>query len=153
MKILIIGRYAWNAEDIADAIQNHPFKQDVIHYNYMQVEELCKVMGAAYALTFVSLFEGFGIPILEAMQCHIPCIVSNTSSMPEVIGNAGILVNPHNVEDIANAMRKMYKEEHFREQCILISKEQVKKFSWEDSATNFYTIVEKIATETKKQYT
>lgn len=144
MKILIIGRFAWNAEEIKTAIMNHPFKKDVIHYDYMQVKELSKVIGAAYALTFVSIFEGFGIPILEAIQCEVPSIVSNTTSMPEVAGDTAILVNPNSAEEIAAAMIEMYKDENLRNRLIEATKSQVRKFSWDKSAQDFYAIVEKI---------
>lgn len=143
MKILIIGRYAWNAEEIKQCIESHPYKNDVLHYNYMEVGELSKVIGAAYALTFVSLFEGFGIPILEAIQCRVPSIVSNTSSMPEVAGETAILVNPENIEEIAQAMSTLYKDENVRNELIKQTESQVTKFNWDKSALDFYAIVEK----------
>ncbi|MBK7762266.1 MAG: glycosyltransferase family 4 protein [Bacteroidetes bacterium] len=143
MKILIIGRYAWNAEEIKHCIENHAFKNDVLHYNYMEVGELSKVIGAAYALTFVSLFEGFGIPILEAIQCGIPSIVSNTSSMPEVAGETALMIDPENVEEIANAMSTLYKDENLRTSLIHHTKTQLLKFNWDKSALDFYAIVEK----------
>eukprot|EP01136_Pigoraptor_vietnamica_P030198 Opistho-1_new@89140 len=91
-------------------------------------------MGGAYALVYPSLFEGFGIPILEALECDVPGIVSNTSSMPEVAGDAGILVDPTDVEDIALKMEQLYKDENLRTKLIANAREQVKKFSWDKSA-------------------
>ncbi len=143
MKLLIIGRFAWNAGDIETDIQNHPYRNDVVHYNYMQVEELSKVIAAAYAMTFVSLFEGFGIPILEAMRCKVPCIVSNCSSMPEVAGDAALLINPESEEDIAGAMITLYKDEHLRLQLAEKSILQAQKFHWDQSARDFYSVIEK----------
>jgi glycosyltransferase involved in cell wall biosynthesis len=144
MKILIVGRFAWNAEEIRQAIENHPYKADVCHYNYMQVEELSRVIGAAYALTFVSTFEGFGIPILEALCCRVPAIASNTSSMPEVVGDAGILVDPFDVDDIAQAMSTLYKDENLRNRLIAHTDAQAAKFNWDESAKVFFKLVEKI---------
>lgn len=144
MKLLIIGRYAWEADDIKSTYENHPYRDDVIMYNYMNVDELSRVMGAAYALAFVSLFEGFGIPILEAMQCGVPGIVSNTSSMPEVAGESAILVDPNSVEEIAEAMRTLYKDEGLRDRLKLAALEQAKRFSWEQSARDFYAVLEKM---------
>lgn len=144
MKMLIIGRYAWNSEEIKNAIETHPFKEDVIHYNYMLVDELCHVIAAAYALTFVSLFEGFGIPVLEALQCHIPVIASRCSSIPEVAGNAAIYADPENIQSIADAMRNIYKDEHLRNELIQNAKVQVAKFSWEKSAEIFFHEIESI---------
>jgi len=85
-------------------------------------------------MVYPSLFEGFGIPILEALQCYVPAVVSNTSSMPEVAGDAGLLVNPHDPEDIANKMAMIYKDEALRARLILAAKEQVKQFNWDKSA-------------------
>lgn len=138
MKLLIIGRYAWNSDDIKHNIETHPYKEDVIHFDYMQVEELCKVIGAAYALTFVSLLEGFGIPVVEAMKCNVPVIVSNTTSLPEVAGDAGLLVNPEDENDIAEKLIKIYKDENLRESLIGNCKTQSEKFDWNQSATIFY---------------
>ncbi len=143
MKLLIIGRFAWKSEAIKTLIEQHPFKNDVVHYNYMQVDELCKVIGAAYALTFVSLLEGFGIPVLEAMQCDVPVIVSNNSSLPEVAGEAGLYVDPNDVDDIATKMCSIYKDEGLRLKLVANCASQVAKFSWDKSANDFYTCMMK----------
>lgn len=138
MKLLIIGRFAWESDAIRKALENHPFKGDVIRYEYMQVEELSQVIGSAYGLTFVSLFEGFGIPVLEALQCGIPGIVSQTSSLPEVAGNTALYVNPESPEDIAEKMCSFYKDEHLRQQLAASCAQQAARFSWDQSAHGFY---------------
>ncbi|MBK7692235.1 MAG: glycosyltransferase family 4 protein [Bacteroidetes bacterium] len=142
MKILIIGRFAWNSDEIKETIENHPFKSDVVHLDYMQVEELSKVIGAAYGITFVSLYEGFGIPVLEAIKCHVPGIVSNVTSIPEVAGNTCLYVNPTDVADIAEKMRIFYKDEHLRGQLVLACQEQAQKYDWEKSAFTFYDVLQ-----------
>lgn len=146
MKLLIIGRYAWESDEIKETYEQHPFKPDVLMYDYMEVDELSRVIGAAYALTFVSIFEGFGIPILEAMQCGVPGIVSNTSSMPEVAGNSAILVTPTSIDEMADAMRTIYKDEGLRDKLRQNALEQAQRFSWNDSARVFYTVLEKMCT-------
>lgn len=138
MKLLIIGRYAWNSDEIQHLIANHPYKDDVIRYEYMQVDELCKVIGAAYGLLFVSLFEGFGIPVLEAMKCEVSGVLSSSSSLPEVGGDAFLYADPHNVQDIANQMCTFYKDEHLRSELINKTVAQALKFDWDRSATKFY---------------
>ena len=90
------------------------------------------------ASTYVSLFEGFGIPILEAMQCEVPVITSKVSSMPEVAGDAAILVNPERIEEIAEAMVCVLSNVDVRKQLIEKGKEQVKKFSWEKAMSIVY---------------
>jgi glycosyltransferase involved in cell wall biosynthesis len=81
MKLVIIGRMAWNYKEVVEMKSQMPFKDDVIWTDYLDVNEIAQIFGAAYALVYPSLFEGFGIPIIEAYQCGIPAIVSNTSSM------------------------------------------------------------------------
>jgi len=100
----------------------------------MDVEELSRIVGAAYAMVYVSLFEGFGIPILEALKCNVPVIASNTSSMPEVAGDAAFLADPTSVEDIAAKMSLVYKDEVLRGKLIAAAPAQAAKFNWDDSA-------------------
>ena len=138
MKLVIVGRMAWKYEEVAEMKDEMPFKNDVKWVGYMDVNELSKVIGGAYALVYASLFEGFGIPILEALQCHVPAIVSNTSSMPEVAGDAALLVDPTDVQDIANKMELLYKDEALRKKLILAAQEQVKKFDWDFSAEKLW---------------
>ncbi len=134
MKLVIVGRFAWKYDEVMEMREEMPFKDDVKWVGYMDVASLSKVMGGAYALVFASLFEGFGIPILEALQCNVPVIVSNTSSMPEVAGDAGLLVDPNNVQDIADKMQLMYKDEALRSKLIAAAPAQVQKFDWDRSA-------------------
>ncbi|MCB9045138.1 MAG: glycosyltransferase family 4 protein [Chitinophagales bacterium] len=131
MKLVIVGRFAWKYEEVLEMKENMPFKDDVKWVGYMNVDELPAVIGGAYAMLYPSFFEGFGIPILEALKCNVPAIVSNTSSMPEVAGEAGLLVNPADVEDIANKMEMLYKDEALRAKLIAHAPEQVAKFTWE----------------------
>ncbi len=141
LKLVLVGRLAWKAEGIKQALQKHPYVEDVLHLNYMEANELSKIIGAAYAMVYVSVFEGFGIPILESLQCNVPAIVGNNSSMPEVLGNAGLLADANNVEDIAIQMIEMYKNENLRNQLIANCAEQAAKFSWEKSAVELWQVL------------
>ncbi len=134
MKLVIVGRFAWKYEEVLELKENMPFKEDIKWVGYMNVDELSKVIGGAYAMVYASLFEGFGIPILEALKCNVPAIVSNTSSMPEVVGEAGLLVDPKNHFDIAAKMEQLYKDETLRAQLITKAPAQVEKFTWERAA-------------------
>jgi glycosyltransferase involved in cell wall biosynthesis len=147
MKLLIIGRYAWNSDEIEKLIANHPYKDDVIRYDYMQVGELSKVIGSAYGLTFVSLFEGFGIPVLEALRCRVSGILASSSSLPEVGGDAFLYANPNDKQDIANQMCLFYKDEHLRNELIAKTEAQSERFSWDKSAVEFYEQI--VATASK----
>ena len=138
MKLVIAGRLAWKYEEVEQMKAEMEFKDDVMWVGYMNVDELSKVIGGAYALVYASLFEGFGIPILEALQCGVPAIVSNTSSMPEVAGDAALLVDPTDPNDIADKMHLLYKDEALRKKLIENAGEQIKKFDWGTSAENLW---------------
>jgi glycosyltransferase involved in cell wall biosynthesis len=141
MKLVIVGRFAWKYEEVMAMKEDMPFGNDVKWVGYMDVGELSKVIGGAYALVYPSLFEGFGIPILEALRCNVPAIVSNTSSMPEVAGDAALLVDPTDEKDIADKMQMIYKDEVLRAKLIAAAKEQVKKFSWDMSADKLWSSI------------
>lgn len=138
MKLVIVGRPAWKYDEVEQMKNTMLYKEDVIWMGYMNVDELSLLMGAAYALVYASLFEGFGIPILEALQCHVPVIVSNTSSMPEVAGDAALLVDPTDAMDIADKMHQIYKDEILRSRLIEKAKLQAQKFSWQQSADKLW---------------
>lgn len=98
--------------------------------DYISYEQLPTLLNQALALVFPSLWEGFGLPVLEAMGCGTPVITSNLSSLPEVTGNAAILVNPYNPAKIADAMAEIAKDNQLRSRLSSLSLEQAKRFSW-----------------------
>ena len=138
MKLVIVGRPAWKYDKVEQLRAEMEFKDEVKWLGYMNVNELSRVTGGAYALVYASLFEGFGVPIVEAQQCDLPAIVSNTSSMPEVAGNAALMMNPNDVADIADKMHQLYKDEALRTKLIANARIQRQKFSWEQSAQKLW---------------
>ncbi len=141
-KLLLTGRKAWNFEEIIKSYAVSKFKEDIIFTGFVNEEELPKLYAASAALCYVSLFEGFGIPIVEAMQCGTPVITSNTSSMPEIAGDAALLVDPYKAESIAFAMEEIQNEALSKE---LIQKGflQAKKFTWKNTAIKTFDILSK----------
>ena len=137
-KLVIVGRMAWQYKEIEEAKLRMPYKEDVIWTGYLEVEELRKLTAAAYAMVFPSLFEGFGIPIVEAMACGVPVLVSDRASMPEVAGEAALLFNPESPEDIAAKMMQVYKDESLRNKLAKTALERSKLFSWDSSADNLW---------------
>ena len=138
-KLLITGRLAWQTEAVKQAWQQSPYQQDIIFPGY--VDDLGKLMAGAKALVYVSLFEGFGLPILEAMHCDVPVITANLSSMPEVAGEAALLVDPLSETEIASAMQLLYEDE---EKCrVLVNKgqKQRQKFSWDKAAEQIWKAI------------
>ncbi len=138
LKLLIAGRFAWKASEAKTAFDQATNKQDIHFLGYVSNEELAKLTAAALACTYVSLFEGFGIPILQAMHCDVPIITSNTSSMPEVAGEAALLVNPYSTTEIANAMQQIWQDAHLRSTLVIKGKKQRQHFSWQKAADVVY---------------
>ena len=142
-KLLIAGRKVWWSNEVESLYETMRYKSDVIFTGRITDEALKNVMAAAYALTYVSLFEGFGIPILEAMHCHVPVITSDTSSMPEVAGDAALLIDPFSVDQIANAMKQIITDKNLYSILIEKGKEQCKKFSYQNSSNLLWASIEK----------
>ena len=143
MKLLLAGRIAWQSGDVAEQLAKMNYRNDVVFLGYTDAVELPKITAAAFALTYVSLFEGFGIPILEAMYCDVPSISSNSSSMPEVAGDAGLLADPYSVDSITEQMLRLWNEKGLREQLIDRGKIQRLKFSWDLTAEKMWVTMEK----------
>ena len=137
-KLLICGRFAWQTGEVKAAFDKANYQKDIIFTGYVSDEEVVRLTAAAHAFVYVSNFEGFGIPILEAMQCDVPVITSNTSSMPKVAGDAALLVNPESVEEITNALIQLAFDKNLRQYLIEKGRIQRTKFSWEKTATIIY---------------
>ncbi len=141
LKLVIVGDPMFKTKDIREVYQRLESKDAIIFTGRLSKEELPKVIASAYALTFVPYFEGFGIPILEAMQCGVPVITSALTSMPEVAGEAAILVNPYSVAAIKEAMILISSNNEIRNALIEKGKIQCRKFSWEETAQNLWKSV------------
>ncbi|MBO2526399.1 MAG: glycosyltransferase family 1 protein [Bacteroidetes bacterium] len=137
VKLLIVGEKRWWTDEIKQAYESMTFKDDVVFLGHLCAEELHKVTAASYASVYVSYFEGFGIPIVEAFRCKVPVITSNVTSMPEVAGDAALLVDPFDVNSIANAMVKI-QDENLRFQLIKNAWLRKKKYSWDTTAESVW---------------
>jgi glycosyltransferase involved in cell wall biosynthesis len=145
VKLLIVGAKKWWTRDIDLAFNRMVFSDDVIFTGRLNISELSKVLGAAIALTYVSYFEGFGIPIIEAFRCDVPVITSNVTSMPEVAGDAALLVDPFDPESIAEALYKAYQYESIREELIFRGHRRKDMFSWQHTADRLWESMVKAA--------
>lgn len=146
-KLVVAGRKAWKFKEALEVYESMENKQDVIFTGHLTSEDLASLMAGAMALVYVSLFEGFGIPIIEAMNCGTPVITSKVSSMPEVAGDAALLVQPESVNEIADAMEKISKDEQLRKSLIVKGDLQKQKFSWDKTAAALWNSAEKILNE------
>ncbi|TVR79873.1 MAG: glycosyltransferase family 1 protein [Chitinophagaceae bacterium] len=141
IKLLVAGRKGWKYQEAIDIYESMKFKNDVIFLGHLTLDKLVDVMGAATALFYISLFEGFGIPILESFASGVPVVTSDRSSMPEVGGDAAIIVDPYNIESIADSMKKIAVDNKFVEELVSKGIERVKMFSWDITADKLWESV------------
>jgi len=147
-KLLIVGQRYWSSFDLEQTISNMKHKDEVIFTGRLAPEELHRVMGAARALAYVPYFEGFGIPIVEAMRCNVPVLTANVSSMPEVGGEAVRYADPFSVDSITEGLLALDSDETLRQQLLAKAKLQREKFSWDKSAELLWNSILKTAGET-----
>jgi glycosyltransferase involved in cell wall biosynthesis len=143
-KLVIIGRLSWQYDDIVSFHYKMKYKNDVIFISHSSPELISKYMGSSTALCMVSVYEGFGVPIVEAMASGVPIICSNISSMPEVAGDAAILVSSENEREIAEAMQTISTDIELRNRLVKNGKEQVKKYNWASAAEIVWAEIEKL---------
>lgn len=141
-KLLIVGTKMFLTKDIEDAYNESKFKDDIIFTGRLNSQDLHNVLASAFAMTFVPLFEGFGIPILEAMNCDVPIICSNTTSLPEIAGDAALYVNPFEVSEIKDAMIKIVNDDYLRNSLIEKGRQRKLKFSWDKTAEKLWKTIE-----------
>jgi len=144
LKLVIVGKNDWKNYEIVKIIKQLGIQDKVIFTGFVPDEELPSFYNSAAVFVFPSLYEGFGLPPLEAMACGCPVITSNTSSLPEVVGDAGIMVNPHDIKGLANAIEKVLTNKKLRQQMIKNGLKQAKKFSWEKCAKETLKVYEKV---------
>ena len=144
-KLLIGGRFAWQTGAVKQAYDQAKHKADIQLLGYLEDEVAAKIMAAASGFIYLSVFEGFGLPVLEAINCEIPVICSDRSSLPEVAGKAALLVNPDDLNQVAIELSQLLTNKQLREKLIANAKQQKLQFSWDQSATKLYTIVKDCA--------
>ncbi len=148
IKLVIVGKkYFWN-KAMSDSLNQCTFKNDIIFLGRVSELELHQITAGAFALVYVPLFEGFGIPLLEAMESQIPIITSNSSSLPEVAGNAALYCNPESIEDIAGAMFQMYSDKNVYANLIKEGQNRKKNFSWDTTAQKLWDSCQKVLLNT-----
>lgn len=144
VKLLLVGAKGWKAGEVTAAYNSMQHKKDVVFAGHIHIDELAPITASALGMMYVSLFEGFGIPIVEAMQAGTPVITSNTSSMPEVAGDAALIVAPTNTAAITNAMRQLYTQPELRQQLIAKGYLQAQKYSWDIAAERLWSSIKRV---------
>jgi glycosyltransferase involved in cell wall biosynthesis len=141
LPLVIVGSKgkAFADNDLGDVLSN----ESIIFTGYVQDDDLISLYQSARCFVYPSLYEGFGLPPLEAMACGCATIVSNTSSMPEVCGNASIYVDPSNISSIKDAVLRLTSDEGLRSELIELGKERCRLYSWKASGEKLRNVIEK----------
>lgn len=142
-RLVIVGEAFWWDQRMKEAMARLRHKDRVVFTGRLGQEELHAVLGDARALAFVSYFEGFGIPVAEAMRCGVPVIAANATSLPEVAGDAAIYCDPFSVDSIAQAMQRLWNDQHLREQLAARGLERAATFTWDRTAEGLWRSVER----------
>ena len=134
-KLLVVGHRVWWKDELAKAYEQMSHKEDVVFLGRTEPEKLIRLLGSAIALVYPSLYEGFGIPIIEAFQAEVPVITSNCTSMPEVAGDAAILIEPTDTDAMSNALTRVANDSNLRNQLLSEGRSRRTLFSWDKTAT------------------
>ena len=148
-KLVVVGHRVWWKDELKAAYDNMRHPEDVLFVGRAESTELARLMGSAIALAYPSLFEGFGIPILEAFHAETPVVTSNCTSMPEVAGDAALLVEPTSVEALTEALQRLATDKALRQELIARGREQRKLFSWDITADLLWQSMMKTATSNR----
>ncbi|MCU0847473.1 MAG: glycosyltransferase family 4 protein [Spirochaetes bacterium] len=144
--LVLVGTKGWNFQSIFEEIGNDEFiKGRIIFTGYVPDEDLSLIYSGAIMFLYMSMYEGFGLPPLEAMQCGTPVIVSNVSSLPEVVGEAGILIDPKDKDGLCDGILRIYNNPMLREELSVKLLERSKLFSWEKCARETISVYKTIS--------
>ncbi len=140
-KLVIVGEKMFMTEDLEKTYAIMKHREDILFTGRLSPPKLREVLGASAGMTFVPLFEGFGIPLLEAMRCEVPILASNVTSLPEVAAEAAIYADPQNVEEIAEGMMQLATDERLVCRLVQAGKDRGKAFSWDISAEGLWNSI------------
>jgi glycosyltransferase involved in cell wall biosynthesis len=143
IKLVLAGRRMHTYPQMSVTLKKMAFRKDVIFAGHMDPRELQRVYGAAAALVYIPVFEGFGIPVLEAMNCDIPVITSNCTSLPEVAGNAALLVDPFSTRSVAEGMHRIHSDGKFRKALVERGRVRRTMYSWDRTADLLWKSIQK----------
>jgi len=143
-KLILIGSLGYGSEEILKTVEELGLSKHVIFLGYVPDQDLIKFYNTADLFVFPSLYEGFGLPPLEAMACGCPVITSNTSSLPEVVGNAGFTLDPVDYDSFAEAMYQILTSETLKNEMRDKSLERAKMFTWDKTASETWKVYEQV---------
>ncbi|WP_263970717.1 glycosyltransferase family 4 protein [Leptolyngbya sp. KIOST-1] len=133
-QLVLVGQKGWQFEPIFEAIAASPWRHHIRHLDYLSDAEVAYCYQNADVFAYPSLYEGFGLPVLEAMTLGCPVVTANTSSLPEVAGDAALMVDPTSVEELAEALGRVIGDRALRQTLIERGYQQADQFSWTRTA-------------------
>lgn len=134
MKLVLVGRLAWKYESFSEKLKSYKYRDDVVMTGYVAESELIQLTGSAYGMVYPSFFEGFGLPVIEAMKAGVPVITSSGSVMQEIAGEAALYADPAQPADIAAQMMYLYKDETRRNEMVRAGREIAAQYNWNRTA-------------------
>ncbi|HXX14996.1 MAG TPA: glycosyltransferase family 1 protein [Candidatus Eremiobacteraceae bacterium] len=143
--LVLAGKSGWHVDNVFAAIRSSKYRERIRHLGFVSELEKRALLTKCQILVYPSLYEGFGLPVLEAMAAGAPVITSNVSALPEVTGDAAILINPLSVEEIATAMSMLLNDEQKRDHLRILGKRRAAEFSWEKVAIQTFDLYKEVA--------
>ncbi len=151
MKLVIAGSMLWSKSEILETYEKSRYRDDINFTGRLSDNDLALALGGALALTFVPVFEGFGLPIVEAFQAEVPVLAANVTSLPEVAGDAAVYADPFNIDSIANGLEKLYRNENgLLDQLVQKGRIQKLKFSWDNTSRLLWDCILKAINDTSR---
>ncbi len=144
LRFIVAGAFGWQNSELKQVIESMTYKSDVIFVGRQSEADLARLIGSAFALMYVSVFEGFGVPPLEAMQSHVPAISSTSSSMPEIGGNAALYADPQDPQSIGTAISQLWEDPALRAEIIKRGISRAAIFTWDRTASLLWECCEKV---------
>jgi glycosyltransferase involved in cell wall biosynthesis len=144
LRLVFVGERMFRDRRMDEAWAQVKHKDRVVFTGRLDQQDLRNALGAALGLVYPSYFEGFGIPVAEAMKCGVPVVAANATSLPEVAGEAAVYCDPFDVADIARAMRTLVNDAPLRERLIAAGLERAKRYTWDRTAEGLWAAIERI---------
>lgn len=141
-KLVLAGGKGWLNDELFEKLRKQNLEQQVLLTEYVPGEAICPLMCGALAFAFPSIYEGFGMPPLEAMACGVPVLTTHAASLPEVVGDCAVVVDPYDAKSMADGLERLYQDADLRERLRQEGPQRAKQFSWEQSAHALYQVYE-----------
>jgi glycosyltransferase involved in cell wall biosynthesis len=142
MKLVVTGTFGPAFEKFLEKLDSYKYRNEVFIKKDVSQVELSQIVAASYAMIFPSSYEGFAVPVLNALQCHVPVITSKNGSMSEIAGDAALYVDPSSPEEIAEQMKKIYKDENLRNRMIAEGRLKSELYTWDNTAALLWQVIQ-----------